>query len=31
MVPGPDEVEQFVSGYGGVDRDLRAHATTLAP
>jgi hypothetical protein len=30
-VPGPDEVEQFVSGYSGVDRDLRAHATTLTP
>src|SRR2546423_13842997 len=30
VVPGPDEVEQFISRDCGVDRDLGAHATTVA-
>ena len=30
VVPWPDEVEQFVSRDGGIDRDLGAHGTTVA-
>jgi hypothetical protein len=30
VVPGPDEVEQFISRDCGIDRDLGTHGTTVA-